>query len=85
MSGGGRTTCPNTTGTEQVYRGRAAGSLWSSSGGGANYQCITEDFDSDPINTTEAAYIHGAENEMHNNVSSSSHVLYENDVPCTVC
>ena len=82
-----RTTCPNTTGTVLVYRGRMAGSLWSSSGRGAtcDYKCITEDlrnFDSDPINTTEAAYIHGAEN---NNVSSSSHVLYENNVPCTVC
>ena len=39
----GRTTCPDTEGTEVVYTGRAAGSLWSHQGGGANYQCVTEE------------------------------------------
>ena len=81
----GRTTCPNTTGTELVYRGRAAGSLWSSSGGGANYQCVTEEpenFDISPSNTTDAAFLYGVEYEMPNYVSSSSP---DNDVPCAVC
>ena len=58
----GRTTCPNITGTELVYRGRAAGSLWSSSGGGANYQCVTEEpenFNFSP-GTVEASFIYGA-------------------------
>ena len=32
----GRTTCPNTPGTELVYTGRAAGSSWDISGGGGN-------------------------------------------------
>ena len=71
-----------------MYRGRAAGSMWSSSGGGANYQCITEEleeFELGSSNTTVAAYIYGAEKEMHDNVSSSSHMLHDNDVPCTVC
>ena len=80
----GRTTCPNTTGTELVYRGRAAGSLWSSSGGGANYQCVTEEpesFDFSLRNTMDAAFIYGAEYEMRNMSSSSP----ENDVPCAVC
>ena len=60
----GRTTCPNTTGTELVYTGRAAGSLWSSSGGGSNYQCITEEpenFDFGPGNADSAAYMYGVE------------------------
>ena len=35
----GRTTCPDTEGTELVYKGRAAGSYWDHSGGGANYLC----------------------------------------------
>ena len=39
----GRTTCPDTEGTEVVYSGRAAGSHYSHQGGGANYQCITEE------------------------------------------
>ena len=38
----GRTTCPDTEGTEVVYTGRAAGSHYSSSGG-SNYQCLTAD------------------------------------------
>ena len=33
----GRTTCPDTTGTELVYNGRAGGSHYSHSGGGGNY------------------------------------------------
>ena len=38
----GRTVCPDTTGTELVYKGLAAGSNWDHSGGGANYLCTTE-------------------------------------------
>ena len=38
----GRTTCPNTSGTELVYEGRAAGSYWNHKGGGANYLCMPE-------------------------------------------
>ena len=39
----GRTTCPDTEGTEVVYTGRAAGSYYYHKGGGANYQCVTEE------------------------------------------
>ena len=40
----GRTTCRDTTGTELVYTGRAAGSHYSHSGtGDSNYQCVVED------------------------------------------
>ena len=42
----GRTTCPDTEGTELVYAGRAAGSLWNHKGGGDNYlstfECMVE-------------------------------------------
>ena len=81
----GRTTCPETEGTELVYRGRVAGSLWSSSGGGGNYQCITEEpenFNFSSGNISDAAYVYGAEYETWNNVPSSIH---NHDVPCTVC
>ena len=83
----GRTTCPNTTGTELVYTGRAAGSLYSHSGGGSNYQCIMEDpenFDFGP-GTAEASYMYGAEYEMFGNIPSSFLPLYDHDVPCSVC
>ena len=39
----GRTVCPDIEGTDRVYRGRAAGSYYSHTGGGSNYQCLPED------------------------------------------
>ena len=39
----GRTTCPNVTGTQLVYAGRAAGSHYAHKGGGANYLCLPND------------------------------------------
>ena len=38
----GRTTCPNTTGTQLLYAGRAAGSHYTQRRGGAKYLCLTE-------------------------------------------
>ena len=35
----GKTSCPNVTGTELVYAGRAGGSWFAHTGGGANYLC----------------------------------------------
>ena len=83
----GRTTCPDTEGTELVYKGRAGGSHYSHSGGGSNYQCITENpenFDFGP-GTVDASYMYGAEYEMWGNVPKSSLPLDEHDVPCAVC
>ena len=39
----GRTTCPNTTGTELVYAGRAAGSEYNQNGGTNDYLCLPEE------------------------------------------
>ena len=83
----GRTTCPDTEGTEVVYTGRAAASHYSSSGGGSNYQCLTADpanFDFGP-GTVEASYIYGAEYQIFGNVPVSNLPLDCHDVPCTVC
>ena len=83
----GRTNCPDTEGTELVYKGRAAGSHFTQTGGGSNYQCVTEnpenfDFGS---GTVEASYIYGAEYEMWGNVPSPSIPLHNHNVPCAVC
>ena len=83
----GRTTCPNTTGTELVYKGRTGGSHHSHSGGGSNYQCMTEtpqNFDFGP-GTVDFAYMYGTEYHTWGNVPSSSHSWYNHDVPCAVC
>ena len=85
----GRTVCPDTNGTELVYKGRAAGSHWSHSGGGSNYQCMTEspqNFNFGPGTSTENSFIYGAEYQIWgNNVPSSSHPWHNHDVPCAVC
>ena len=36
----GKISCPNGTGTELVYAGRAGGSWFRHTGGGANYLCM---------------------------------------------
>ena len=41
----GKTSCPNVTGTELVYAGRAGGSWYRHTGGGANYLCMPNDPD----------------------------------------
>ena len=83
----GRTTCPNTTGTELVYTGRAGGSHYSHSGGGGNYQCVVvdpENFDFG-AGTVDASYMYGAEYQIYGNVPSSNLILHDDDVPCSVC
>ena len=83
----GRTTCPDTEGTELVCTGRAARSHYTHQGGGANYQCVTEEpenFDFGP-GTMDHSYIYGAEYEMFGNVPSANLQLHEHDVPCVVC
>ena len=83
----GRTTCPDTEGTELVYAGRAAGSHYSHKGGGANYLCITEEPEhlSFGPGTFNAAYIYGAEYQMFGNVPAASLPNDDHDVPCSVC
>ena len=39
----GKTSCPNVTETELVYAGRAGGSWFRHTGGGANYLCMPSD------------------------------------------
>ena len=83
----GRTTCPDTEGTELVYAGRAAGSYYSHTGGGANYLCITEEPEhlSFGPGTVDAAFIYGVEYQMRGNVPAASLANDDHDVPCSVC
>ena len=82
----GRTTCPNTPGTELVYSGRAAGTHYNTQGGTSDYLCL-------PDNPQYLAYrpgvqgqspIYGAEYQIDHNSFQLSH-LHDHNVPCAVC
>ena len=85
----GRTTCPSTSGTQLLYAGRAAGSFYDQSGGGANYLCLPEQ----PQYSTYTAgsqggraYLYGAEYQTGNGYANSPlRSFHDHNVPCAVC
>ena len=84
----GRTVCPNETGTELVYNGIAAGSLYRDDGGGANYICMAnrEDVEYQDEATTanlSIATVYAAEYRMRNG-QALDHVR-DYSVHCAVC
>ena len=82
----GRTTCPNITGTQLVYRGRAAGSRYNHQGGGANYICLPDNpgyLQYSSGHQSDRAYLYGAEYETSENGPLSS--VHNHNVPCAVC
>ena len=81
----GRTTCPSTPGTQLVYKGRAGGTWYSDSGGGANKLCMPEDPEYSGLYRTgfQGGYLQGAEYRI-----SSGQEFYSmngHNVPCAVC
>ena len=78
----GRTTCPETPGTELVYEGMAGGSDYNVYGGGANYLCLPNDPDGlkDGL-PSQYSSLYGAEYE--NPIFDSP--LQNRNVPCAVC
>ena len=81
----GRTTCPDTPGTELVYEGRAGGTLYSHKGGGANYLCLPEDPEYSEYQPGDygSSYMHGAEYEAWR--SGPLNDIDDHNVPCAVC
>ena len=87
----GKTTCSNTSGAELLYAGRAAGSWYSQSGGGANYLCLPEQ----PENSTYTAgsqggraLLYGAEYETGLTQADENgplNAVNDHNVPCAVC
>ena len=81
----GRTICPNITGTQLVYAGRAAGSWWNHKGGAANRICLPNDpsyLQYRSGTQTYRAYLYGSEYYTTDGPLSMFH--YHN-VPCAVC
>ena len=87
----GRTTCPNTSGTQLLYAGRAAGSWYDHNGGGANYLCLPEqpEYSTYTAGTQHGrAYLYGTEYEtgsQHSNDNGPLRSVSGHNVPCAVC
>ncbi|KAH3825845.1 short-chain collagen C4-like [Dreissena polymorpha] len=82
----GKKTCPNVTGTTQVYTGQAAGGHSSHAGSG-EYICLPSDPEYDQYNSvadTSRSLMYGAEYEIHSNPPAFNN-LNQNDVACSVC
>ena len=82
----GRTTCPEVSGTELVYAGRAAGTHHNHKGGAADYICLPPDPDYLTEKNGVQGYspLHGAEYEIYIHSVPLSHLNNQN-VPCAVC
>ena len=86
----GRTTCPNTTGTELVYSGRVVGSHYSDKGGGANYLCLPEEdpdyLSYEPGHQTWRGYLYGIEYETAvGGPGDPLSSVHNHNVPCAIC
>ena len=81
----GKTSCPNVTRTELVYAGRAGGSWWSHTGGGANYLCMPNDPDYLAYQPGVQGWssVYGAEYQPQSRGPLSA--VEEHNVPCAVC
>ena len=80
----GKTSCPNVTGTELVYAGRAGGSLFRHMGGGANYLCMPNDPDYLQYHpgVQDHSPVYGAEYRSNQGPLQAVH---DHNVPCAVC
>ena len=86
----GRLSCPNTTGTQLLYSGRAAGSegnRWGYTGGGANYICLPDEpeFLSYFNGASDfQSFVEGSEYEVGDGKGALKQ-LHNHNVPCVVC
>ena len=71
----GKTSCPNVSGTELVYAGRAGGTWHQQKGGAANYLCMPDDPDYLRYGPGVHGYnyVYGAEYESRNGPLSAVH------------
>ena len=80
----GRTTCPDTSGTELVYAGRAGGTRHNAPGGAANHICL-------PENPDYLQYQAGVQNFSpvyavhYQPLGGPLASVNSHDVPCAVC
>ena len=78
----GKSSCPNITGTELVYSGKAGRTHYSHKGGAANYLCMPLDPEYTlpfQAGVRDHNYIYGAEYEV------PIQGIHNHNAPCTVC
>ena len=81
----GRKTCPTDQGTQLLYSGRAGGTHWQHTGGGANYLCMPDDPDHLQYISGVQGWSYVARVEYwYDTMPSLSSKNYHN-VPCAVC
>ena len=78
----GNSACPNITGTELVYTGRAGGSPYRDRGGASNYICLP--FDPEYILTSRGR-VQGDSPVWGAEYQEPVVGVDEGDVPCAVC
>ena len=80
----GKTSCPNVSGTQLVYAGRAGGTWYHAHGGAANYLCMPDDPDYSNYHPGVQGqnYVYGTEYESSQGPLST---VNNHNVPCTVC
>lgn len=82
----GRTTCPNTNGTEVLYSGLAAGPL-GTQGGGSNHLCLPDEpeyLSITPGLQSDRSLVYGAEYQALENPPAFGNVR-DHNIPCAVC
>ena len=82
----GKSSCPNATGTQLIYAGRAGGSSFATQGGGAEKLCLPLDPDYIDVPQSTSAFrfstLLGAEYQTYNGPQNN---LQNHNVPCAVC
>ncbi len=82
----GRTTCPNTVGTQLLYDGLMTGSHWDE-GGSAGYICLHKQpqlLSITPGIQSERGYLYGTEFKTVENPPHFSNMA-GHDIPCALC
>jgi len=77
----GKTSCPNVSGSELVYAGRAGGTHYNNVGGTANYLCMPDYLRYGP-GVQGYNYVYGVEYETSGQPLSA---VNKHNVPCAVC
>ena len=80
----GKNSCPNISGTELVYGGRAGGSWFDHTGGGANHLCMPNDPDylAYQSGVQGWSYVYGVEYQPY---AGPLQAVHHHNVPCAVC